>query len=109
MNLTQTSDRRQDAASRYVVLDETLAHREARDLLSTLLETTIDNYKLQSLSSSVHTNSSDQNAEQQIVRLQAASADVRSLVDEARQLGLRLRIRSTVELVPESEFGFNAS
>jgi len=81
-----------------VLFDEELLGGEARDLLLALLDSTIRFQKLQALRSQVHTHSSNPDVLHSIDDLQARRADVRELAAAAERDGLRLRVRSTIEV-----------
>lgn len=87
------------------LVDGTFRVEEARDLTLALLDSTAALQKLRNLRSQVNLQERDDEAAQELERLEQLRAELERAFGQARSEGLRVRLRTTVELeIGEASF-----
>ena len=108
------SDRsEQPAASNFreTLLDEYAAVSDSRDLLQNLFANSVQFQKLQSLRSQVHTECPMEAAQNRIEELRMSRSILESILQEAKEQGLQVRLRTTVQVdlvEPQDRDGYRA-
>ena len=92
-----------ESPSTTVLLDDTFTGIDARDILAGLLDSSVNFYKLRSLHTDVHTETPDLGACRCIDELRAAHSDLKQRITEANDNGLRIRVRTTFELIDDTD------
>ena len=94
------------AAPQHELIDGTYDGREARDLVQALIDSTINAHKLRNLTSQVNTESPNGEALQSIRDLRATREALDERLGRACTDGLRIRLRTTIELDIEDDAPF---
>ena len=85
------------------LVDQTLSASDARDLLSSLIDASVQHHKLANLRSQVRTENPNWSAKQHIDELHEKRVDLRLLLAEIQRRGLQVRVRTSIDLVVESD------
>ncbi len=86
--------------ARDLLLSETVDAVDAKELLAAFVDATLNHHKLLNLRSQVRDQTSDSKATSRIGQLQALQAQLGSILAPALEEGMRVRIRTTVEVEP---------
>lgn len=104
IDINRTEAQTNNSPTNVVLADGAFQGAEAQDLALTILDATIQFYKLQNLRSGVHQDSPDPAATLRIQQLSETRRDLIQAFREAKATGQRLRLGA--ELSVEADQGF---
>lgn len=109
IDLSDQRDQQVASNFRETLLDEFASVSDSRDLLRSLFANSVQFQKLQSLRSQVHSECPEESAQKRIEELRMSRSILETLLQEAKDQGLEVRLRTTIQVdlvEPQSRDGY---